>query len=202
MLFLSLLLENTSVSSTTLIPKQRESLPLPGHDRAPSSWNKASTGPNGCGPLQHAHARAPSFRPGFRFLGNWNPHADCSAPISRVCVGLTCLLFLFMRQMAKFICAPPSQVMPRGSCWQRGLGWSMLQGPEYLYHQAKNPPGYKTEPRVGKKGWCVSSILGWKSKGSKSSPFKTDVVKVDFSGRIESGTWKHQCVFEFQLGTY
>lgn len=184
-LFLSLLLENTSVSSITLIPKQRESLPLLGHDCAPSSWNRASTGPNGCGPLQSSHAWAPSFRPGFRFLDNWNSHPDCPAPNSRVCVGLICLLFLFLKQMAKFVCAPPNQVMSRGSCWQGGLGWSMLQGPEYLHHQAKDPPGCKTEPRVGKEGWCVSSILGWKSKGSKSSLFKTDAVKVYFSGHMD-----------------
>lgn len=55
----------------------------------------------------------------------------------------------------------------------------MLQGPEYLHHQAKDPIECKT---CGEEGWCVSSILGWKSKGSKSSPFKTDVVKADFSG--------------------
>lgn len=105
-LFLSLLLENTSVNSITLIPKQRESLPLLGHDCAPSSWNRASTGPNGCGPWQSSHTQAPSFRPGLDTWATGIPTQTVWAQFQSLCGPDLFVVLVFEADGKVHLCSP------------------------------------------------------------------------------------------------
>ena len=64
--------------------------------------------------------QAPSCRPGFRYLGNWNSHPDCPEPSSRVRVGLCGPIWL-----CSYVYL---QVHTKGKLLARRVGWSVATG--------------------------------------------------------------------------
>lgn len=149
-------------------------------DCAPSSQSKESTGPNGCGPYRVHTPRPPSSRPDFRYLGNWNFHPDWPGNNSRVCVGLF----------------PEVDCDAHVSSGQRKAKGQLLAGRGWMECGYGAQSAYTVMPKIcqgarprqkwEQRGQDVIHILVWKSTESKSSQFKSGLVKVDFSGYKDS----------------